>query len=836
MAMSPSPSTPPARSTSVARRTFLVGASSAAGLLAAGTLTGPQASAVTPFETVLAKRREYLTGGTAAAKHPQLAAKRATFDAKAKNLADSFVTTSGRAGLWSDLEVGDATTTDQVDHMGVSANQVTTMALAWASPASALHHDQGLLSKIHDALEFLSKPYRADRERPGNWWFWQIGLPRQVAETLVLLADQQPDKAVVDSLLAAIRFHAPDPNVRTGSTEKETGANRVDKALACVLRGLLSQNEAEITLGAEALSDVKGKGEHSVFALTTTGDGFYTDGSFIQHGKLPYSGTYGGVALKGVGEVLSMLKGSPWAVDVPELTNLLDAVEKAFAPFQWDVRAMDTTRGRAVSRDRERDADSGFVIASSILVLADAAPAERRSWFRALVKGWLQRTTDRTVATNAQSLADSARSLALVADGQVQAAEAREGTTNTYVQERVVHHRGTWAAVVSTSSARIGRYEWGNKENTVGWYQGDGMFYLYHRGDSGQFSDDFWPTVDPYALPGVTLNGEHRDPLNKTSFGTPPAKNTYAGGLSLDGVVGTTAMDLTNATGTLTANKSWFYLTDSVVCLGTKITDSSGTPVRTILENRSFPDAGLPRVTAAARPTSVHIDGHAGFVALPVPGHPARTLQVSNERRTGTWRAINDGGDNHGSDDPVTRRYVRVVQQHQGANDWYAYQVLPLASAERTAAAAKRPDVRVLVAEPEAHVVSGPDQTMGHLFAAGTHGGHRSTGPCAFGYRTSQGADVEHTEVVVSQPTKQGGSVQVDFPFAAPGAIVHQDRTVTVVSKKPLKLRVDVEADRGSEHRIAFERPLPKTPRPSQPTPSQPTPTDPHRPLPNTGA
>ncbi|SEE97169.1 hypothetical protein [Ruania alba] len=25
--------------------------------------------------------------------------------------------------------------------------------------------------------------------RPGNWWFWEIGLPRRIADTLILLGD-----------------------------------------------------------------------------------------------------------------------------------------------------------------------------------------------------------------------------------------------------------------------------------------------------------------------------------------------------------------------------------------------------------------------------------------------------------------------------------------------------------------------------------------------------------------------------------------------------------------------------------------------------------------------
>ena len=374
------------------RRSFLIGVSAASAVIAGGGLAAP-ALAAEPFDAVRARRREFLTGGDTAATHPGLVDKRATIDETVAGYLADFNRASGRTYLWPDLPVNAAATTADVANMGVTGNRITELATAWASAGSAYYQDTSLLSDVTGALAFLAGQYRADRTRPGNWWFWEIGLPRQVGDSLVLLEGQVPAETQ-NRLLAAVRYHAPNPNVRRGSTLKETGANRVDKALACILRGLVAENESEVLLGRDALSDTADGGRNSVFSTVTSGDGFYTDGSFVQHGNLPYSGTYGGVAITGVAAVLAMLAGSAWAVTDPDLENLLDAVEKTFAPFQWDVRTMDTTRGRAVSRETSRDFDSGFAIASAVLVLADSAPAEQRDAYRALVKGWLVRTED----------------------------------------------------------------------------------------------------------------------------------------------------------------------------------------------------------------------------------------------------------------------------------------------------------------------------------------------------------------------------------------------------------------------------------------------------------
>ncbi|MEU1607725.1 hypothetical protein, partial [Micromonospora matsumotoense] len=46
-------------------------------------------------------------------------------------------------------------------------------------------------------------------------------------------------------------------------------------------------------------SDVRDSGRNSLFRYTSLGDGFYQDGSFVQHDVVAYTGTYGAVLLGG---------------------------------------------------------------------------------------------------------------------------------------------------------------------------------------------------------------------------------------------------------------------------------------------------------------------------------------------------------------------------------------------------------------------------------------------------------------------------------------------------------------------------------------------------------
>ncbi|MRC57016.1 hypothetical protein GH877_30690, partial [Bacillus thuringiensis] len=58
---------------------------------------------------------------------------------------------------------------------------------------------------------------------------------------------------------------------------------------------------------------------------------------------------------------------------------------------------------------------------------------------------------------------------------------------------------------ISMYSNRISSFEAGNKENKRGWHIWDGMVYLYNE-DDVQFGKSYWPTVDPYRLPGTTVD------------------------------------------------------------------------------------------------------------------------------------------------------------------------------------------------------------------------------------------------------------------------------------------------------------------------------------------
>ncbi|MEV4806597.1 polysaccharide lyase family 8 super-sandwich domain-containing protein [Nonomuraea sp. NPDC049421] len=117
------------------------------------------------------------------------------------------------------------------------------------------------------------------------------------------------------------------------------------------------------------------------------GDGFYRDGSFVQHGCVAYTGSYGLSMLIAVSETIALLHGSPWAITDPGRRVVLGAVERSFAPFVHDGRLMDTVRGRAGTRQAFSDEVAGHAATGAVLLPAECAREPYRSRFRALAKG-----------------------------------------------------------------------------------------------------------------------------------------------------------------------------------------------------------------------------------------------------------------------------------------------------------------------------------------------------------------------------------------------------------------------------------------------------------------
>ncbi|MEU2129648.1 polysaccharide lyase 8 family protein [Streptomyces sp. NPDC018352] len=687
--------------TAWSRRALLAtggGAALALGLPTAASATGSAAlpasatsttaaDAADEFAALRAKWRDlYLGTGFSPTAEP-FKSKLADLGAQASGFLSTMA--PARGSLWPDLDYLDPEPDTDTESFNFSANMNTgynrlrTMAEAYSQPGTGVTGDTGLRDAVITGLDHLyADVFNESTARYGNWWNWQIGAPQALMDTCVLLYDALSDAQRANYCSAVDKF-LPDSAV--GSyTGTSTGANRVDLCRGMILRGIVGANAAKVALAVDALSPV--------FPYVTTGDGFYPDGSFVQHTSIPYIGGYGAVLNDGLGRLFALLRGSAWEITDPGSRQFLDTIDAAIAPFIFDGLMMDNVSGRGITRVGASDHTRAHGVMASIVLLGMGAGPEENARWRAMVKGWLQRDYYApALKAGSLSLVNTARLQTLLDDTTVTASPEPAAHRVFHNMDRATHRRRGWGAGLSMASERIAHYEFGNGENKRGWHTGAG--WLQWWGDGAgleQYSDAYWPTVDPYRLPGITVSRKKLADGQGGAWANPKPGTKWVGGTG-DGAFGTTGQHLQGLASTMHARKSWFWLDDCVVCLGSGITSADGAAVETVVDNRCLGASGTQRLlldgvaqpatqgwTTTRATTWAHLDRHAGYV---FPG--GTELHALREERTGAWKDINDGG----TATPNTRRYVTLWKDHgtDPADSSYAYILMPGASSKRTA-------------------------------------------------------------------------------------------------------------------------------------------------------
>lgn len=783
-----------------------------AGLSGVGLGAAPAVADDDEYATLLGRWTVLLTGGDFDADDPDFARALSDVDDAAARVWKTMDPSPQADTPWPDLPLS---ATD-----GVNANacldRLLSLATAWATNGAALSGDADVLAGILAGLDVVyRKRYHEGASELGNWWNWEIGAPMALAQTCVLVADRLPDEQL-DNYLRVIDHFVPNADRRTNMTDfPETGANRMDKAVIVALAGILGRDSGKLELSRDGVSDLRDEGRYSIFRYVTVGDGFYADGSFIQHDHVPYVGSYGVVLLTDIARLMMLLSGSSWAITDPKQNVVLDAVEASYAPFMTNGAMADCVRGRAISRMSGNDHDIGHEVVGSTLLLADGAPDRYGPRFRELASGWIRRDWFAPYLASA-GLPEIAAAKALLADGSVRPAPEPVYHRQFPNQDRIVHRRRDWSFTLGLSSDRIYRYECGNGENLHGWYTGDGMAYLYTAADLGQFGDGYWPTVDPYRLPGTTIGTEHRDDTASHGTSGPMAFDPWVGGTDLAGRYGAVGMEFTSYDETITGRKSWFCIDDAVVCLGAGITRTDDThPVESIVEQRNLHADGANRLLVDARqqpaangwsatfgrPRWAHLAGVGGYV------FDGRTpLRALRAERTGRWSDIDTGADTAGTDDPVTRRYLTMWFDHgAGPRDAdYVYVLLPTASVSDTIRWSRRPNARVLAntARVQAVRVQRPGMLLANFFAADQVDGLRTDGPASVALNIER----HQITVAVSDPSRTGDSLTIGLPMPV-RQLVSADESVALDASRPRgQLRVAVGGSSGTTHRAVLSR------------------------------
>ncbi len=477
--------------------------------------------------------------------------------------------------------------------------QIAQMAKAWATYGSALYHDEVLRDDILFALQWMYENRYGEAEKTNsgwrstslfNWWDWQIGVPTNLIDTLMLM-ESELDRETITQYLSLFDKLVP--------TATDYGANKLNFAKEIIGSGLLQENADRVIVGRD------GADETMMYVDGGRNDkqGFYTDGSYIYHSLHPMNGTYGFEQFKNFAALMYLLEGTKFEYCNPMKYNIYEWAINAYEPLIYKGDMFRFVLGRHPSGGA--DMGRGVVEVYLNLLALDTIPADLAARLKSIIKYMV---TEDTSKSYYQSLTfESIRLLnEIMADDSVAPRENYILNKMYYNMDKMAHQHETWAAGVSMSSSRIYNYECINSENMTGWYVSDGMTYLYSENDLTQYNSIYWTGVDPYRLPGTTVNTGKREVTSVAQKNEYLSSQDFVGGASLGGAYGTAAMYLESYHGdgigtgsdngyggsnpprdcSLEAQKAWFLFEDEVVALGANVHAQDGLPVLTVVENR----------------------------------------------------------------------------------------------------------------------------------------------------------------------------------------------------------------------------------------------------------
>ena len=763
-------------------------------------------AATDPYAALRATWTTMITGGAIDPTNAAYSSAVAQLESITATWAPAMDATSSPLSLWPDLPIGSVSA-----NVSSSYTRLRTLALAYCTPGTSYTGSTALAAQITTGLDWMAaNAYLTSLPQYGynNWWDWQVGSPQALEDTAVLMYSALSSTQIAD-YCAAIDHFVTNPTlvVQSSGTTAATGANLLDLCRVLIVRGALGADATPIATGVADMSPS--------FPYVTTGDGHYPDGSYIQHSNIAYTGSYGMVYFSDVVLLTSLLAGSQWAVTDPNLTDVWSGLTGCIAPQVYNGLMLDAVSGRAVSRYGYSDASAG-TSAATMLVMAAAAttsPTQASQW-RGIAKGWLQRgvTVNRPQISAQPSIPDIGSLVlqqSVLTDPAITATPEPVAFHMFPCMNRAVHRAaGGWAFAISMSSPHIARYESLNGENLHGWHTGDGMTYLYLDADPHQFNDAFWDTVDPYTLPGTTLE---TDPLANAAGAASTPTSTWVGGTGLAGLYGAVGMQLKGLDEALVATKAWFCLDDCVVALGAGITNSGGYDNRTVIENRNLHTSGGNALTVGGTEQSTtpgwtrtftdvgwaSLGEVAGYV---FPG--GATIEGSLLEVSGNWDSVNTLNPTTPTD---TRPYQALWFDHgdNPAGAGYSYVLLPGYSAAQTQAWAAAPAVSVLANTASVQAIGYPSLgvTMANFYAAGTAGPLTVNAPACVAIQQQDGT----LSVSVSDPTRAATTIQVTiaasgYTTADPGT----DVTVQTLTSSTIVLQVDVSGSLGMARTATF--------------------------------
>ncbi|HEG7344018.1 TPA: hyaluronate lyase, partial [Staphylococcus aureus] len=399
---------------------------------------------------------------------------------EAEKLLKEMKTESGKTYLWDSAKDLDTKSAD----MTRTYRNIEKIAEAMKHKNTKLNTPDNK-NKVKDALEWLhenaygKEPTEKVKELSENftkttgkntnlnWWDYEIGTPRALTNTLILLNDQFSNEEK-KKYTAPIKTFAPKSDEilsSVGKAEPAKGGNLVDISKVKLLESIIEEDATMMKDSIDAFNKV-----FTYVQSNATGkerNGFYKDGSYIDHKDVPYTGAYGVVLLEGISQMMPMIKETPFNDKTQNNTTLKSWIDDGFLPLIYKSEMMDLSRGRAISRENETSHSASATVMKSLLRLSDAMDDSTKAKYKKIVKTSVESDSSYKQTDYINSYSDIDKMKSLMEDSTISTNGLTQQLKIYNDMDRVTYHNKDldFAFGLSMTSKNVARYESINGEN-----------------------------------------------------------------------------------------------------------------------------------------------------------------------------------------------------------------------------------------------------------------------------------------------------------------------------------------------------------------------------------
>jgi hyaluronate lyase len=251
---------------------------------------------------------------------------------------------------------------------------IRSMAIGYATEGGELYKNEELFNDIIGALDYMHENYYNRREEKifsgfDNWWDWEIGSPENYLDALFCICEDLPEK-ILNKYLEPINRYDPFPSM--------TMSNRINIAYVSIFSSVLQKDYKRIARSIEMFREC--------FGTTEKSDGFYEDGSFIQHGYYSYIGEYGDEMMTALSIISYSLDDSVFRLDEEMKKYQYKWIINSFLPSMYNGGYMDLVRGRSISRNIKGDQSGKLTLNMLCLMIDYLTEEESINYLKSIVK------------------------------------------------------------------------------------------------------------------------------------------------------------------------------------------------------------------------------------------------------------------------------------------------------------------------------------------------------------------------------------------------------------------------------------------------------------------